>query len=237
MRLEGKTTIFFDLDGTLLPMDEEHFTATYFRDLCKVTGKYGLEPKESVAAVWAGVKAMVNNDGTVSNDVRFWDCFFDLFKDREFSHEAIVKDLEHFYATDFAKAKVATEENPYAPEVIRKLKEKGLRLVLATNPIFPLLADYVRLSFIGLDPKDFEFISAYENSSFCKPNPKYYTELLEKLGLKAEEVLMIGNDVKEDVEATKAVGIDSILITDCLLGDPEGLDVEKMSFAEFAGSL
>ena len=58
-------------------------------------------------------------------------------------------------------------------------------------------------------------------------------ELLEKLDLKAEEVLMIGNDVKEDVKATKAVGIDSILITDCLLGNAEEAGVETMTFAEF----
>ena len=39
------TTILFDLDGTLLPMDQEAFTTGYFKLLAKKLAPYGYEPK------------------------------------------------------------------------------------------------------------------------------------------------------------------------------------------------
>ena len=37
------TTILFDLDGTLLPMDQEAFTTGYFKFLAKKLAPYGYE--------------------------------------------------------------------------------------------------------------------------------------------------------------------------------------------------
>mgnify|MGYP000650557097 CR=1 FL=1 len=53
------TTVLFDLDGTLLPMELEQFTNTYFGLLAKKAAPFGYEPKTLVAAVWKGTKAMV----------------------------------------------------------------------------------------------------------------------------------------------------------------------------------
>ncbi len=39
------TTILFDLDGTLLPMDQEAFTTGYFKFLAKKLAPYGYEPE------------------------------------------------------------------------------------------------------------------------------------------------------------------------------------------------
>ena len=58
------TTILFDLDGTLLPMDQEAFTTGYFKFLAKKLAPYGYEPKSLVDAIWAGTAAMVKNDGS-----------------------------------------------------------------------------------------------------------------------------------------------------------------------------
>ena len=69
------TTVLFDLDGTLLPMELEQFTNTYFGLLAKKAAPFGYDPKTLVAAVWKGTKAMVKNDGTETNDKRFWDTF------------------------------------------------------------------------------------------------------------------------------------------------------------------
>ena len=69
------TTVLFDLDGTLLPMELEAFTKTYFGLLAKKAAPYGYEPEPLVAAVWKGTKAMVKNDGSKPNDQAFWDTF------------------------------------------------------------------------------------------------------------------------------------------------------------------
>lgn len=75
------------------------------------------------------------------------------------------------------------------------LKAKGLRRALAANPIFPKEAARSRIRWAGLEPEGFEWITTYENSCYCKPNPDYYVEVTEKLECDLKECLMIGNDV------------------------------------------
>lgn len=45
LNLKEKTTVLFDLDGTLLPMELEEFTNTYFALLAKKAAPFGYEPK------------------------------------------------------------------------------------------------------------------------------------------------------------------------------------------------
>ena len=92
----------------------------------------------------------------------------------------------------------------------------GLRTILATNPLFPVVATHSRVRWAGFQPENFEMITTYENSSYCKPNPDYYREILGKMNLKPEECLMVGNDAIEDAAAEK-LGIRVFLLTDCLI--------------------
>ena len=88
--------------------------------------------------------------------------------------------------------------------------------VLATNPIFPMVATRQRIAWAGLTEKDFELCTTYENIGVSKPNPAYYTEIAKRIGVAPEECLMVGNDVAEDMVAEKA-GMKVFLLTDCLL--------------------
>ena len=106
--------------------------------------------------------------------------------------------------------------NEKAKETIDKVKNMGYRVVLATNPIFPKTATEKRLKWIGLSPKDFELCTTYENTSYCKPNIKYYEHILKEIGLKAEECLMVGNNAIEDMIAS-TLGMKVFLLTDCLI--------------------
>ena len=65
--------IFFDLDGTLLPMDLEEFIQTYFGLLARQLPQY--DTKRMLSALWQGTKAMMVNDGSMTNESRFWDVF------------------------------------------------------------------------------------------------------------------------------------------------------------------
>ena len=58
------TTVLFDLDGTLLPMDQDAFTRSYFKLLAAKLAPHGYEPKQLVEAIWTGTEAMVRNDGS-----------------------------------------------------------------------------------------------------------------------------------------------------------------------------
>lgn len=95
-------------------------------------------------------------------------------------------------------------------------KAYGSEPVLATNPLFPAIATESRMIWAGLCPGDFVLYTTYENSHYCKPNLKYYEEILDKLECKSEECLMVGNDVTEDMIA-ETLGMQVFLLTDCLL--------------------
>ena len=92
----------------------------------------------------------------------------------------------------------------------------GLRVALATNPIFPAVATQSRIRWAGLESEDFELYTTYENIGYCKPNPDYYREIAKRLGVSPEGCLMVGNDVTEDMVASET-GMQVFLLTDCLI--------------------
>lgn len=214
--------ILFDLDGTLLPMDQNAFVQSYFGLLAQKLAPRGYEPKKLIDGIWAGTAAMVKNDGSSSNETVFWKQFEGLFGPQVREDMPL---FEEFYRNEFAGAKSACGYQPQAAEVIALVKEKGLRVVLATNPIFPAVATQNRIRWAGLQPEDFELYTTYENSRHCKPNPAYYTDILEEIGLRPEECLMVGNDVTEDMVA-KTLGMQVFLLTDCLINS-HGKDISE----------
>ncbi len=229
-------TILFDLDGTLLPMDQNVFTNGYFRFLTSKMEPYGYEPKELIDTIWKGTAAMVKNDGRKTNEEVFWDCFFSVYPDKSRDDIALFND---FYDTTFNDAIRFCGFNEKACQSIRYLKEKGYTVILASNPLFPLFAQKHRMRWAGVDPDDFLYITSYETSHYCKPNPLYYKELLEQLRLKPSGCIMVGNDAHEDLAAQEA-GIPVFLLTDCLIntknkdisGYPHGSFDEMVAFIE-----
>ncbi len=209
-------TILFDLDGTLLISDSDKFTAAYFAALGKYMSRLH-DPEELIKAVWAGTKAMVKNDGSRSNEAAFWETYSAIFGETARDEEPL---FAEFYATRYEELKVMCGSHPEAPSFITELKAAGYKLAVATNPLFPLTVQKQRIGWSGLDPEIFDRITSYENSSFSKPNPKYYLELLDRIGSAPENSLMVGNDAGEDMIAEK-VGMKVFLLTDCLLNRDE----------------
>ncbi|MBR4776451.1 MAG: HAD family hydrolase [Lachnospiraceae bacterium] len=205
--------ILFDLDGTLLPMDQEVFVKAYFKELCKKAAPFGYDPDKLINGIWAGTGAMVKNQGTKTNEKMFWDTFAGIFGEKAYADKAV---FDEFYANEFDKAKEVCGFNPAAGKLVKRLKKSGIKLVLASNPIFPIVAQKKRMQWAGVDPDDFEYITAYENSLYSKPNVMYYTELLKVLGYEAKDCMMVGNDVTEDMCASEA-GIKTFLLTDCMI--------------------
>ena len=223
------TTVLFDLDGTLLPMDQDVFVKEYFGRIAGKLAPQGYEPQKLVDTIWRGTGAMVKNDGTVCNEEAFWKVAVAVYGDR------IVKDkrfFDEFYETEFDKIKAVCGYHPAAAEIVHRAKEKGLRVALATNPIFPARATQWRIQWAGLAPEDFELYTTYENSRYCKPNPDYYRDILTQLNVPAEACLMVGNDVGEDMVAAK-LGMKVFLLTDCLI-NRTGEDISRYPHGGFA---
>lgn len=205
--------ILFDLDGTLLPMDQDAFTKSYFKLLAAKMAPYGYDAKALVDGIWAGTVAMVKNDGSRTNEEAFWARFIACMGAQVQRHRPL---FDAFYRVEFQQARAYCGFNPKARECVALVKALGLRTALATNPIFPSFATESRIRWAGLEPQDFEFFTSYENCRTCKPNPVYYRELLERLNLRPEECLMVGNDADEDMVA-ETLGMGVFLLTDCLI--------------------
>ena len=220
--------VMFDLDGTLLPMDQDEFIREYFGLLAKNLAKHGYEPEKLIETIYKGTYVMIKNDGSCTNEQAFWTDFASVYGDGAHRDEPL---FEQFYRTDFALAREKCGMNPKAAEAIGKVKEMGLKAILATNPVFPAVATESRIGWAGLKREDFEHVTTYENSSFCKPNPLYFEEILKKTGLKAEECLMVGNDATDDLAAVK-LGIPVFLITDCLI-NTKGADISDIPQGSF----
>ena len=115
----------------------------------------------------------------------------------------------------------------------------GKRVALATNPIFPAVATESRIRWAGLSVQDFELYTTYENSCYCKPSLDYYRAILERMQLRGEECVMVGNDVGEDMVAAR-LGMRVFLLTDCLINKknedvsayPHGGFDELLAFVE-----
>ena len=207
-------TVLFDLDGTMLPMKQDDFVKVYFGALCKkFCPVFNVTSDTMVNAIWSATKGMIKNDGTKTNYNVFWDSFSKIIGKEVLNH---IKDFDRFYDEEFIVVKDVCGYNPIVAKIIKTLKDKGYRLVVATNPIFPINAVNHRLKWAGVNPEDFDFITNYDNSNYCKPNYKYYVEIAEKLNLTYDECLMVGNNVYEDVIPTNSLKMDTFLITDCL---------------------
>lgn len=207
------TTVLFDLDGTLLPMDQNVFVKAYFGGLARRLAPHGYDPQKLIDSIWQGTAAMVKNNGDVTNEERFWQGFEAAYG------KPARQDEEHFaafYREDFDSVSASCGYTPAAREIVDTAKSCGLRVALATNPIFPAMATERRIAWAGLTPSDFELVTTYENSRHCKPNPDYYRDVMQTLGVKPEECVMVGNDVGEDMIA-ETLGARVFLLTDNLI--------------------
>lgn len=193
-------TVLFDLDGTLLPLDQDVFIEKYFTMLAGTMAQKGFDPKQIVKGVMYGTQAMLKNDGGATNCDRFWQAFSEFFgKDMT----VYIDDFDLFYRTAFHKVREVTYPDARAAECVSLLKAKGYKVAVATSPVFPEVATRARMEWAGLDWDDFELVTTYDNCLFCKPNPAYYNEILGKIGKRAEQCLMVGNDVGEDMCVTE----------------------------------
>lgn len=215
MALERKMhAVFFDLDGTLIFHDQALFLNEYFKAISAYVASKGYDPKAFVEATIYGTGVVLANDGERTNKNVFWDKFFNYYGKYD---ERIIEISDEFYVTEFKKLKCFARENPFARKAVELAHRDGKKVVLATNPVFPMTAQLERMSWSGLTENDFDLITAYENSSFCKPNSKYFIEICKKIDVNPQNAIMIGNDEREDMKCASEAGLMCFLATDCRL--------------------
>ena len=203
--------ILFDLDGTLLPLDQSYFLKQYFKKITVFAAEHGIDPDKFSEGMIAGIDAMTKNDGSRTNMGAYWEAFSSVVGMEQSDVEDI---LAGFYGEKFKELREYTQPNPLALEAISCAALNGRKVILATSPVFPEFVQLERLSWIGLKKEDFDLVTSYENSTYCKPNPEYYLEICKKIGVAPENGIMIGNDESDDMKGAFMAGMGCFLVTD-----------------------
>lgn len=203
----------FDLDGTLLPMDTKEFIQQYFRALTQYVAH--LTPPEKLSAyIWKALEATVQSeDENMTNEQVF---------QREFLAQSGLKKeeiwpvFERFYKEEFPKLRKYAGFDPTAREVVVAALEQGYQVAVATNPLFPKIAQLERLRWANVDDLSISLVTTYETSYYCKPNPQYYLEVAQKIEVPPNACVMIGNDMQEDMVAS-TVGMKTFFVKTCAI--------------------
>lgn len=239
-------TVLFDLDGTLLPIDMKEFIDTYMELITGFFKSNDLDPEDIIPSIWKSFGAMEVNDGLITNEEMFWKVFMEDItqKDDKYDEKFLrrfQKYMDKFYTGDFQMIRYMVRPSQECHDAFEMLKDKGYRVVLATKPVFPEIAIKERASWLGLDLKDFDYVTTYENSCYTKPNLKYYEHIMKVMDKDPGDCIMVGNDVKEDMCAAE-LGIDVFLIEDYML-NPDNDDTSMFKsgnweqFKEYVESL
>ena len=198
--------ILFDLDDTLLGNDMDKFLPGYFSLLGEYAAQY-MPREQFMAELMTCTQAMIQSDDPALTNR---DVFWQLFAQRTgLDSEELEAFFDQFYRNQFLQLESRTVKRPFAAKLVQLCLDKHLDVVVATNPLFPLVAIEARLAWAGLpvEAYDFALVTAYENMHATKPSPAYYSEILEKINCAPENALMVGNDWENDIAPAHSVGI------------------------------
>ena len=220
------TTILFDLDGTLINVDMHQFVPAYLKYLADCIDP-GMAVQPFVERlVQRTVELLNSDDGSKTNEQYYWQV---VEEDLGISPETFRSGLQCFFQRHMDAMRPLIQPLPLAAKLIDRCREKGLELVLATNPVFPRQLVEARLAWGGLNADDFSLITSFENSRYCKPNPHYFEDILAHLGRQPQHCLMVGNDTEHDLSASR-LGMTTFLVDTWLI------DRSPEFVADFRGS-
>jgi HAD superfamily hydrolase (TIGR01549 family) len=204
----------FDLDDTLLRNDMAQFIPRYFSLLSKFARPLFDAQDEFLQHLLAGTQAMIENrDRDRTNREIFWEQFEMRTGLDPGETEAF---FDTFYREQFPQLKAVTAVRTVSRELVDFCVSSGLKVVIATNPLFPRRAVEERLAWAGLPVTDIDFdlVTTYENMHATKPHIAYYREILEAVGIAPAKAVMVGDDWENDIVPASQLGIDTFYIVD-----------------------
>lgn len=199
--------VLFDLDDTLLSNSIERFLPRYFALLGEYAEPNFGDRERFLRDLMTSTQAMIaNTDGAKTNRAVFWELFEAQTGQTAGEMEQF---FDNFYEMIFPQLRSACDQRPVAVEMVTACFELGLKVVIATNPVFPRRAVEQRLAWAGLpvDVFPFALVTSYENMHAAKPNEAYYREILQRIETPAQRAIMIGDDWQNDIAPAKAVGL------------------------------
>ena len=197
------SAVLFDLDGTLLDIDLDDFFDDYFATLGPVVAQMIGEPPGSdlgLAAVIDGTRAMgMPHPGQTNQEV--FNARFCEVTGVDLGLEHHAQTLERFYAEVFPGLQGPIKPHAGARKAVTTALELGLKVAIATNPIFPRAAIDERMRWACISDLPVALVTSYEIMHAAKPLLAYYTEAASLLDVPPSAALMVGDDRVLDMTA------------------------------------
>jgi FMN phosphatase YigB (HAD superfamily) len=207
--LSNIQAVLFDLDGTLINVDMERFVPSYLHRLTKYMSSQ-VNPSRAIQSLHSAVASMFANTDV---EKTLEDVLLEVLQSELLvSPELYAECLDLFCQNDLEELRTLVTGHPLSTPLIDSSLARGWKVVLATNPIFPQKVIDARVDWGDLDSDAFHHVTSYETAHFCKPNPLFFEEILDRLQLSAEACLMVGNDTLHDLSASQ-VGMQTCLLT------------------------
>ena len=198
--------LLLDLDGTLLENDIQAFLQVYLGRLSRAMATW-VAPEVLVPQLLQSTNVMLaNQDPARTLHETFAGDFYPSLGTTE---AAVVGRFEDFYRDEFPKLRAQTALRPAAAPLVQAALASGLRLAVATNPLFPRTAIDHRLAWAGV-PSDrvaYDVVTSYETFHSAKPQLAYYAEILGHLGVAASRAAMVGDSPSDDLAPARALGM------------------------------
>ena len=206
MTVPSLKALLLDLDDTLIDNPMDTFIPAYFQALKDFVAAV-VPPELFIAELLAATRCMTRSDGSgPSNEEVFAEAFYPGLGVARANVEPL---LERFYGEAFPKLRPLTGVRPAAPRIVEWAQNRGLQVVIATNPLFPRSAIEQRMEWggVGVDRFTYDHVTTYENSHATKSHPAYFREILEILGRRPEECLMVGDNWEWEVACAAEAGV------------------------------
>jgi HAD superfamily hydrolase (TIGR01549 family) len=204
--LSGVKGVLMDLDDTLYP-----YTPNHLRSLNKCLWKcqevYSITNKKFDEYFKSSRKEIHHElHGQAASHSRL--LYFQRFSEMlfGFTNPGFALEMEELYWSEFLSG---MSFYPEAEEFLKKLKPNGIKSCVVTD----LTAQIQCKKWQQLDLGRYcDFMLSSEEAGIEKPSPVIFGKALSKLNLKAEEVIMIGDNEEKDILGAEAMGIKSYLI-------------------------
>ncbi len=214
--------VLFDIDNTLILFDEMKFHDLYFPGITPMFTDI-MPADDFHERLITATLAMAKNNGERTNVEVFLDVFMEGRREKR---EDVWARFVRFYETEYDKIEEIVIPTKGAGDVFEAIRRMGLKLVIASNPFFPMEVQLKRVAWAGLDHFHFDLVTHIENMSFCKPGVEYYLQIGEMIDEPPEACLMVGNDPVNDMNAAKA-GMKTYLTVDALDVDASSLTLSR----------
>jgi HAD superfamily hydrolase (TIGR01549 family) len=197
--------LLLDLDDTILTYDA--ISRPIWREACAVfAGRSGVETAVLNQVLdetrgWYWSDPVRNREGRLRLDeVRIEVTLLALQK-LEIGDRALATEITTYFQEH---RDAAIDFFPGAREALQEFRRRGLRLALVTNGMTTHQRE--KISRFDLE-QYFDAICIEGEMGFGKPDPRAFARALEGLGLRPDEVWMVGDNLEWDISGAQSVGV------------------------------